>query len=1757
MYTSPEYDYEGGHDVEKCPLFDDSLGCYVDPNYEVHAEGECCNTQSHTQRAIVVGHDQYYPGTCEADIICSDSDISDAIPCGDGKVCDEKTSGEGAASYPCAPGYVCGLGTTPDASVAAPSGQFGKLCSEGYQCEAGTGIEERDSPCPPNFFCPTGTAVASLGLMANDALSRKLDLSSYDNPHLRVFVTGSLAAEDENESICLSAADGPLAERYDTRWKRPGDSVNSHLEYLSRVADRDGDGIIDPPYVSDPNVTNLEGAARPEIVNIANELAMQCERDHKSRFVAEAIRRQECNCTEQLFVLVAIYRLWQCTSTEPLTDFGVGALQEPIQGRGHRDFWFDRVHRDYDLAVGMDKAMEGYGLKWADGPVCSWPDDAELSLVRGKIPGFGDGLLLIATDNNAALNLRFTWLEDRSFGTYEELKQAVYEEYVEQLNLTASSDEEGTAIDPFVYDLHHSIQLIEQFGAKLESLVSFREARPEERHVPWGQSRHLYNFSSTQAYIPGRLDVCSCQDLLKCPNGTHFRGSGAVSIYDCQTNGNEILRRVSLLPRDQAEGSARVKNSTDYSELGGGHKSNVIATFKLEVLETAIFDLDLTGLPTNMTYQDHYRIAVYVDCKPCPPRYRCEESTKQRASSCSSPTKVQQEDSLNDCLQQERRQVCVRADGSDADVEWCKEQTMRYENDTSTSEERAAFESNYLLYTEPDLHKCLSMPFFCDNTSWNLRTFRRLCRQTLPDGSVGSPYDCSLVDRWEEYEQWANALCCSTDPSFQGVNACINGVCTKDDQVHSILQEKFGDVFRQAYGFDPPQAAPQGSFIMDAVLQEARGHPAPLELFNEWKDGPVGSNDNLKPHNVNHAAESTPWREETGCCQCQPHPLPSYFGEAVKDSMFPDNKHQHVQFTISALSSVELTVVVELLHGQYYPDFDEYFSTYDRSRLRVHTPGRSDNAVERATWMAILDKDVVDAVPLELPLNLPMTRVGGEKVFENRVLIDRPSALEIGRFDLVSDDGLAMLAALDTSKNETVTADNDADRRPTWPDPVLDNPFDVQERSQWWEKGDETALAQGLPQEMSFIALPYLPFFSNCEGYDSHISISRLIEEHSGCTIVPYEDTRGAAQYRLFNRAPPISDYCQDVDLRCSYEEDLVAPRQRYRWYESGKDEVLFHLTSDAVEAHVFEAHQNDDGLVESRWGRDLEIDMLRDSYKLVPVTVDYIKESMKNVIPRLVELELEYYQVNKGKKRLVDASLKFDKLCTTFKPKNFGGNADLLDSMASRGIEPCDVNIDGEIMDVGYTLRVNFHALTWHRLLNQFQFNALVYLMLYTIVGAIALALAGILWGGSRVMTKLRYPPKFHCLDTLRLVASPALSGVSLALVPVMLCLSTIHLPANSVRGLDGTWMRSTVLDKAKIESNYTGRTGTAILVIGLYLSILGAKVLIPDFQRKRLGEKPLSAGLNDASGEGDGTATRDTWTPAIWRRSHLLWTSMCLQFVLLTVMEYSFSSSWEVHVFQLIVVFKLLQMVLELVLGAVLKETLIMAPLLVVGEIVQIMVCMGAADFTDFILSYYIALALIVAKRLFINPTIKRIKTLIPRWKIVLVRRFTRFRKMSDEEKQRQERRWEKANEAIEMQCEGVEPLLDSLGVYSIESTGILLAPLVFSFLMALYEETDVATKYGVEKNELRYYLVFVFFMIPWGLGFDALLVNATELIHGWKIHDYLSYQHYRFANRKYRWMLNSLNVDESISESLQTMDLMCFSSQYYFLASIFAMG
>ncbi len=145
-------------------------------------------------------------------------------------------------------------------------------------------------------------------------------------------------------------------------------------------------------------------------------------------------------------------------------------------------------------------------------------------------------------------------------------------------------------IDPFIFDLHRSIRLIEQYGETLEKIV-FLHRQPSEDitdAIKISEMRKEGDMTidyNTLKLVPFRSDVCECQNLLRCPNGTKSN-AGSSTLDDCFSAQNEVLRRYSIVPSMQWVNFSQVKNGTDFSELGGSPHQNNIGSFEMESVST-------------------------------------------------------------------------------------------------------------------------------------------------------------------------------------------------------------------------------------------------------------------------------------------------------------------------------------------------------------------------------------------------------------------------------------------------------------------------------------------------------------------------------------------------------------------------------------------------------------------------------------------------------------------------------------------------------------------------------------------------------------------------------------------------------------------------------------------------------------------------------------------------------------------------------------------------------------------------------------------------------------------------------------------------------------------------------------------------------------------------------------------------------------------------------------------------------------------
>ena len=73
------------------------------------------------------------------------------------------------------------------------------------------------------------------------------------------------------------------------------------------------------------------------------------------------------------------------------------------------------------------------------------------------------------------------------------------------------------------------------------------------------------------------------------------------------------------------------------------------------------------------------------------------------------------------------------------------------------------------------------------------------------------------------------------------------------------------------------------------------------------------------------------------------------------------------------------------------------------------------------------------------------------------------------------------------------------------------------------------------------------------------------------------------------------------------------------------------------------------------------------------------------------------------------------------------------------------------------------------------------------------------------------------------------------------------------------------------------------------------------------------------------------------------------------------------------------------------------------------------------------------------------------------------------------------------------------------------------------------------------------------PWHRSSRLSRRPSPRYLWGWNIYDYLVYCNYRYVQREMRWKGLEDALDECILEGARTLDMMCFSSQFYFMVMV----
>jgi len=482
------------------------------------------------------------------------------------------------------------------------------------------------------------------------------------------------------------------------------------------------------------------------------------------------------------------------------------------------------------------------------------------------------------------------------------------------------------------------------------------------------------------------------------------------------------------------------------------------------------------------------------------------------------------------------------------------------------------------------------------------------------------------------------------------------------------------------------------------------------------------------------------------------------------------------------------------------------------------------------------------------------------------------------------------------------------------------------------------------------------------------------------------------------------------------------------------------------------------------------------------------------------------------------------------------------------------------------------YYALDYWELLVNFAFSKPAFIVIFVIIGLAVVVVALFLWLIVRVTTHLQRPPLLRFWGFFSLIAPPAISGTVLGLMPAVLALFGAFMLLKGYFFINmekkGTWAldnyklhwQDSQLDPNQVDGGRQGRMGFCFFIIGVLSISGGTSIFVPERESKR--EKEIAIKRTK-----DATKV-DIWNPLLWRRNNMMYTSIIMGCFCIILLEFSFWVHFGNNIWTVLILFKLMDQIIDLFLDSQLNEELLKVPIAAAYCMTQCIMTLGTNDFLDFIFTYMVNYSFSFLSRLYIDPYFKKVVgwlrdvigkfldqalLLLPKW-LIYKKPVPKAEEAAIDPTAGKKRT---VQGVAKGETETVEPILGMLSCYSGRTLVALNFPVMIMIFMVFRDDTGMPELYTIRRQDMEYYLLFTVIIIFFQICADIFVHGALENFHGWKIYDYLIYTRYRFLQRETRWKGMEDTLDECINDSMRSLDQMCFSSQYYFMLSLYMNG
>jgi hypothetical protein len=517
-------------------------------------------------------------------------------------------------------------------------------------------------------------------------------------------------------------------------------------------------------------------------------------------------------------------------------------------------------------------------------------------------------------------------------------------------------------------------------------------------------------------------------------------------------------------------------------------------------------------------------------------------------------------------------------------------------------------------------------------------------------------------------------------------------------------------------------------------------------------------------------------------------------------------------------------------------------------------------------------------------------------------------------------------------------------------------------------------LDSGSPQyAFDTLMLPWIPYVSNCYGFDSYIYWPQLLEDDVECKITDYslsldpsrslypnlpriDQIRPVQAFDVIDFSTAIADSCAR-SIKCFYEEQLTVLTPLPRWMEVDSGGSLFQLLQVPVSFRQFQSYYDTltAYLTEPAGTAGIFEDIISigpDALLEVYVNRDAALVEMRGgctvqCFPRMVQMDILYYQVSKTRKKILLIEFIYSEF----------------DRDKSNGF---------------YNFEITYTPLDWLNLIWKFAYPTELYLTFFIVVGIVLNIAIGVFWYANRVLGQIKNGnlPTFDWLQSIALLIPNISAGFTIAMVPLFFILFFIYVlfygwKLRYAASWPGTDFLLDVIqsdfvlvaaDPTLIAATRRGRVGTAYFLFGFMVMYVGSLILVPKNISRR--EKLLEEKRDNRE------IARNVWSPTSWKRIQLIFLASLLLLWFCGMVDFSFAYFYGAQMLNIVMAYTVVAIFVALIIDNSLHDALLGESINIVQAMTEGMATLGAIDFRDFVLGYFIGSAMGLAIGTYVAP-------------------------------------------------------------------------------------------------------------------------------------------------------------------------------------------